>query len=146
MELLVALGIVSLLSLIAYPNLSAMNRQLDVSGDTRILMQKIASWRSDAILMRAPLSVSFSAQSGSTPAQYEVDYFADGSVDEVVQLERDNVWTTTGGNIGVPGSLRFSGLGLVTNIAGSSIDIGVKNASTKLGVKLHRSGIAEFTS
>ena len=146
MDLMVAMLIVSLLGLIAFPNISAMNRQLDVSQDTRILMQKFASWRSDAMMMRAPITVTFSAKAGLTPANYTVDYFSDGDIDEIVLLDDKNVWTIGAGVVGVPSQLRFSGLGLVTNMVSPSTDIGVKNQSTELGVRIFKSGTVEFQS
>ena len=121
-----------------------MNRQLDVSQDTRILMQKFASWRSDAMMMRAPITVSFAAKSAALPANYTVDYFSDGDIDEVVLLDDSNVWTVGGGTVGVPLDLEFSGLGLVTSLVSSSTDIGLKNQNTELGVRIFKSGTVEF--
>lgn len=87
LELMVALGIVALLSALAIPQMASFNGQLHASSDARMLATKFATWRAEAARLREPVVVSFNAPTSSAPADFSADFDGDGVADADARIQ-----------------------------------------------------------
>ena len=108
-ELVVALGLFALVSLVAAPNLARIFGQLRAAEDARRIALALVSARDEAIRLRTDVRVSF------TGAEYSVDIDADGTVEQSAILDSASGWAAA-----PPAAIVFNGLGLARGINGAA--------------------------
>ncbi len=127
-ELIVSLGVLALLIAIAFPSLTTLKRQLNVSEDTRVLATQLSLVRAEAIRLKTSVRVTF------TTDGFRWDIGVDGSTDGSVTFNQGTGWSGS-----TPSAIVFSSLGLVRSLS-TDLSLILRNGSTTLTVRLNRNG------
>jgi prepilin-type N-terminal cleavage/methylation domain-containing protein len=100
-ELIVALSIVALLSVIAFPSMQGTRDQLRVTDDVRSLAIIFTELRAESIRLKRNTQITF------TNDAINWDYYNDGTIDGTYPLASGVTWQT------LPNPIIINGFGLV---------------------------------
>jgi prepilin-type N-terminal cleavage/methylation domain-containing protein len=131
LELLAALTIFSILSLIAFPNFAVVRNQMRVSNDTRTVAMIISELRAEAIRLKRPVRLNF------TSSTIRWDYFDDGEYDGTYTLQAGSSWVST------PVDFTFNGFGLLRGVTTDRI-LQIENGSIRMQLTLNTNGHLEL--
>ena len=129
-ELLAAVGLMSLLIAIAVPEFSTLKGQMQASEDVRRVAGILQQVRSEAIRTKSFAKVTFTSNSVSW------DFFNDGTSEGTFQLDPTSSFPST------PSAILFNGLGLARGISGDQT-FTVNNRSQSSTFTINSNGYVE---
>lgn len=127
-ELIVTLGLFSLMALAAVPNVARMFGQLRAANDARRIALFLVAARDEAIRLRTDVSVAFASGGCS------LDIHADGSIEQTAVFDAAAGWA-----VSPPAAILFNGLGLARGISGA-VTLSITNRGAQSNVTVNQNG------
>lgn len=104
-ELIVAISVIGILSVIAIPDIKVIRNQLRISEDARSIALILGELRAESIRLKRSTRIVFNT------AGVSWDYYNDGTIDGSYTLQSGVTWQS------IPSSITFNGFGLLRGLS-----------------------------
>lgn len=130
LELLAAVGLLSILIALAVPEFSSLKGQMQASEDIRRLAGVLQQVRGESIRLRTFSRINFTSSSASW------DFYNDGNIDGTIQFGPNSSFTS------IPNALVFDGLGLARGVSGEQV-FTITNRNQATSISINSNGYIE---